>query len=269
MSDGRFNLALLYWFYKEPEVTKNHLELIRKHNPSRKIYGLFGGDPSEADKYNDLLGDQLDDFWVYPGTYGADTRTKWIHGDLMILDWYEKHGYSLEWDSIAIVQWDILLFDDIARITPGIQKDQVFFSGYRELDSELENHWSWTKPDSKHRQDYENFCEFIAIKYSYKPPLKSCLYIYEVLTRSFFDGYHAVPDKKIGMLEYKNPTLANIFGLDIYEHDIGVCWLRTKQEIYTSPLNAMSIEIEKSYITSELTKPDGWRLFHPYESTWQ
>jgi hypothetical protein len=38
-----FDLAILYWFYKEPEVTKNHLQMIRRHNPGRKIYGLFGG----------------------------------------------------------------------------------------------------------------------------------------------------------------------------------------------------------------------------------
>lgn len=263
-----FSLAILYWFYKEPEVTKNHLELIRKYNPGRKIYGLFGGNIEEADAYRELLKGELDDFWTYPGTYGVDTRTKWIHGDLLLLDWYEKRGCNLEWDSIAITQWDMLVLNDIANITPGLQKDQVFFSGYRDLDSAVENRWSWTKPDSDHRQDYENFREFVVGQHDYELPLKCCLFIYEVLARPFFDGYLSLKDKKLGMLEYKDPTLAHILGLSIYQHDVGVYWKDTRQDVLTSPLNAMSVPIEKDYVEAELAKADGWRLFHPYEHSW-
>lgn len=269
MNDETFSLAIVFWFYKEPETTKNHLELIRKHNPDRKIYGVFGGDPKETDVYKELLADELDDFWAYPGTYGTDAWTKWIHGDLMLLDWYDKRGRNLAWDSVAITQWDMLVLGDIASLTPGLQKNDVFFSGYRDLDAAVENRWSWTKPGSKHRQDYENFRAYTVAQHDYTPPLKCCLFIYEVLNRHFFDAYLAVEDKKLGMLEYKDPTLAYIFGLNIYEYDVGVYWKDTRQSTDTSPLNAMSVPIEKSYIEAELAKPNGWRLFHPYEQPWR
>lgn len=270
MSDTlrEFELAIVYWFYKEPEVTKNHLELIRKHNPNRKIYGLFGGDPSEASKYQQILGGLLDDFWTYPGTYGDDSFSKWIHGDLLLLDWYDKRGRDLTWDSVAIVQWDMLLFADIQDLVPGIHKGQVFFSGYRELDEAVENRWKWTRPDDKYRQQFLDFCKYVSEKYSHREQLKCCLFIFEILTREFFDKYLELPEKQIGMLEYKDPTLAHIFGIDIYEHDLGVYWRDQRQSTEASPLNAMGVGIQKSYIEAELGNPPGWRLFHPYEENW-
>lgn len=44
-------LAILFWFYKEPQICKNHLELIRRYNATTPIYGLYGGEPEDADKY--------------------------------------------------------------------------------------------------------------------------------------------------------------------------------------------------------------------------
>lgn len=269
MPSDDFNLAMIYWFYKEPEVTKNHLQLIRKTNPSLKIYGVFGGEPDDAEKYESILGSMLDDFWVYPGTFGTDSYAKWIHGDLMLLDWYDKRGRQLPWDSVAVTQWDMLLFEDIKNVLPNIQKGQVFFSGYRDLDDAVENRWSWTKPESKHRQDFMNFKDFAAKQYGFEGQLKCCLYIFEVLTRDFFDIYQKVEDKKLGMLEYKNPTLAYLAGLSVYQRDVGVYWKDTRQSTDTSPLNAMSIPVSTEYIKSELKKPDGWRLFHPYQKKWE
>jgi len=37
-------LAVLFWFYKEPEICHNRLEILRQHNPTVPIYGLYGGD---------------------------------------------------------------------------------------------------------------------------------------------------------------------------------------------------------------------------------
>jgi hypothetical protein len=266
---SELDLAIIYWFYKEPEITKNHLEVIRRYNPNRKIFGLYGGDIKEASNYSAALENLLDDFWVYPETYGSKKYDKWIHGDLMLLDWYEKRGQNLIWDSVAITQWDMLLLDDIMNITPDIQTNQVFFSGYRTLDQEIENRWSWTKPDGKFRKEYLDFCSYVENKFGYMERLKCCLYIYEVLTRPFFDGYLSLPEKGLGMLEYKDPTLACILGLDIYEQDIGVYWRSAGQSTLQSPLNAMSVPIKTSLIKEELLKPDGWRLFHPYEKLWR
>ena len=263
------DLAILYWFYKEPKITKNHLELLRKHNPGRKVYGLFGGNANEADKYRELLGDMLDDFWVYPGTYGVEPYEKWVHGDLLLLDWYDQRGRDLVWESIAITQWDMAIFDDLLNILPGLKKDQVYFSGYRELNETTENRWKWTDPNLKYSDEYRKFCDFISNKYGVQKPYKACLYMLEILTRPFFDNFLKLENKKLGFLEYKDPTLAHAWGLEIYEQDLGVFW----SDWYTRDTAAMiavgGISVEDDFIIKQLENNDGWRIFHPNHTLWE
>jgi hypothetical protein len=262
------DLAILYWFYKEPEITKNHLELLRKHNPNHKIYGLFGGDLKQERAYRQAFGKLLDDFWTYPGTYGDDSYAKWIHGDLVLLDWYDKRGRNLLWDSIAITQWDMLIFDDILKQLPGLQAEQVCFAGYRTIDDALEKRWSWTKPGGKHRHEYEEFISYVVKEYGWNGPPKVCLYLFEILTRKFFDNYLELPNKFIGMLEYKDPTLAVAWGLDVYKRDLGVLW----EDWYTLETAALialgEVFVSDSFVKKQLAKPDGWRIFHPNLSMW-
>ncbi|MEU2258651.1 hypothetical protein ABZ540_36460 [Nocardia xishanensis] len=70
------------------------------------------------------------------------------------------------------------------------------------------------------------------------------------------------------MLEYKNPTLATVFDIDIHHQDIGVRWSEKQQSITQAPINPMKMEITTSYIDNELEDPDGWRLFHPFSTVW-
>lgn len=263
------DLAIIYWFYKEPEITKNHLQLLKQNNPNHKVYGLYGGDPTEADVYKEALGADLDDFWVYPGTYGTDSYTKWIYGNLLLLDWYDKRGCDLAWDSVAITQWDMLVFDDILNQLPGIQAEQVYFAGYRTMDESLENRWTWTSPDGDHRHEYDEFREYVTDTYSWHEPLKACLYLLEIFPRKFFDKYLELPNKQIGMLEYKDPTLAVAWGLEVYEHDLGVYW-----GDWCTPETAALIATGKHsvsdvFVTQQLENPNGWRIFHPNHSMWQ
>jgi hypothetical protein len=256
------SLAILFWFYKEPEICENRLQLLKKHNPDLKIFGFFGGEESEAPLFKEKLNKYLDDFYVCPE---KDSDIKWIHGDLMILDWYDQRGRNLEWDSIVVAQWDMLVFDSFKNQLPGIQKDQIFFSGLRKLDPELENRWHWTKPDGEERQDFLNFREYVKNKYGYTAVLPCCLFILEIIPRLFFDKYLSVENKKVGMLEYKTPTYAKIFGVPFYERDLGVQWAVGEE----TPMNAEPEEIKTEYIERELSKPNGWRIFHPYFKIWK
>ncbi len=255
-------LAILFWFYKEPEICKNRLELLKKHNPDLKIFGLFGGLQEEAEEYQRTLGSFLDDFYVSPF---EDPNYKWIHGDLGILDWYDKRGRYLSWDSIVVIQWDMLVFDSLKKQFARMKKGEIFLSGLKRMDKETENRWSWTKLDSQHRDDYEGFMEYVRINYSYEKPLPICLFILEIFPRLFFDKYLTVKKKELGMLEYKVPTYAEIFKIPFFEKDVGIWWFQDVPK----PLNARGQEISITYINSELRKKGGWRIFHPYFKTWR
>jgi hypothetical protein len=261
-------LAVLFWFYKEPAICLNRLQLIRKYNPDLKIFGLFGGHKNQAKSYQSKLGAYLDKFYV--SAYSSKpARWKWLNGDLMILDWYKNQGCRLkDWDSVVVIQWDALVLGDIKKQFPGLKKDEIFVSGTRLLDKYIERKWHWTKPEGKDRQNYLNFVRYLQTEYNYKRKLWCSLFILQVFPRLFFDKWLSVKDKEIGMLEYRIPTYARIFKVPFYKRDLGVRWFSKQANVGRTPLNAKGIEIRDEFIKSEFVKRQGYRLFHPYFKIW-
>lgn len=105
-------LAALYWFYKNLAVTANHFELLRSFNPDLPIFGLYGGKRKPARRFRNRFKTRLDD-WFESGW--TDPNRKWIHGDLMLADWYQKRGHKFNWTHLAVVQWDMLVFTDLTK----------------------------------------------------------------------------------------------------------------------------------------------------------
>ncbi|PLX25863.1 hypothetical protein C0580_01175 [Candidatus Parcubacteria bacterium] len=261
-------LAILFWFYKEPDICLNRLELIKKYNPQTKIFGLYGGDKKQVSIYKKKLGKYLDDFYLSP-LHNKPKNWKWIHGDLMILEWYKSRGKKLKsWDSVIVIQWDALVLGNIKKQFPGLKKDQVFISGTRILDKTIEPRWHWTNPKHKERKNYLAYKKYIAENYNYTKKLFCSLFILQVFPRKFFDKWLTVKDNIVGMLEYKIPTYAEIFKIPFYKRDVGVWWFRKKDELGMVPLNARCVEIEDKYIKKELKKKKGFRIFHPYFNKW-
>lgn len=256
------DLAVTFWFYKKPKLCLNRLRLIKKYNPSVKIFGLFGGNKQEAKKYQKYLAGYLDDFYTSPFT---NDNWKWRHGDLMILDWYQNRGKGLGWDSVIIIQWDALVFDSLSNQFPQLKKDQIFLSGLKKLDQKTEKRWWWTGRSKKERKIFLDFLRHVKNKYDYSGPMLCCLFILQIFPRSFFEKYLKTKDRELGFLEYKIPIYAQIFGHRFYKRDLGTFWRERQKDL---PLNALPKKIKKSYIEKELKKTDGWRIFHPYYKIW-
>lgn len=262
------NLAVLFWFYKESEICKNRLKIIKKYNPNIKIFGLYGGGKKSAKLYQKELDGYLDDFYV-SSLCDKSKNFKWINGDLMILDWYEKRGINLNWDSVVVVQWDMLVFDSFENQFSKLKKNQIFLSGARKLDDYIENKWDWTQKGGEGRKDYLAFKRYLQKQYSYIKPLLCCLFILEIFPKRFFKNWAKVPDRQKGMLEYRIPTYAKIFGIPFLKRDVGVWWFDRDKNENKMPLNALNIEIGKEYILDQLNKKNGFRIFHPYFKIWE
>jgi hypothetical protein len=209
-------LAVLFWFYKEPEICENRLKLIKKHNPNIRIFGLYGGSKKDEARYKKKLGKYLDSF--YTSSYSNKSKDwKWIHGDLMILEWYMNKGRRLKWDSVAVVQWDMLVLGPIKKQFPGIKTNELFLSGYRTLNDDIEKKWNWTDVRiPKNRKNYLEFKDYVKENYGYNKKLKICLFILEVIPRDFFKKWQLMPSKELGMLEYSVPTHADILKQPMY-----------------------------------------------------
>lgn len=255
-------LAILFWFYKEPEVCANRLELLKRTNPGLKIYGLYGGPQKQASLFRKELGDYLDDFYVSPF---RSPDWKWINGDLVILDWYVKRGKRLSWDSIVVVQWDMLVFAPFREIFKKIRRGEIFLSGFRMISPRIERKWDWTRPGGSERRNYLRFLEYVRKNYGYRAKARICLFILQVFPRVFFERYLKVKNRSVGMLEYKIPTYANIFGIPVFRKNFGVTWDERRKN---RPLNAIPREISGAYIRAQLRKRGGWRVFHPYYQKW-
>jgi hypothetical protein len=257
------NLAILFWFYKRFNVCRNRLCLLRKFNPQANIYGLFGGPADQASKAKEICGPQLDDFYACPF---EDPNFKWKKGDLVLLDWYKSRGKNLPWDSIAIVQWDLLSLAPIKDLLPGIRKDQMFVTGLRDLDSQTEKEWSWSNRDSAvKRAEFLAFRKYLADTYCFEGNLLMCIFVFAVLPRVFFQHWETFSKPELGFLEYTLPSLASTFGIEMYSRYLGI-ELHDQENL---PLNAEHRQISDDYIRRELDKPDGWRAFHPYELPWE
>lgn len=274
-------LAILFWFYKEPEVCKNRLELLRQGNPKTPIYGLYGGDLAEVEHYKLALGKYLDDFYSFPES--KDSLWKWLQGDLLLTHWYRERGKNLTWDTVLIVQWDMLVFGAVEQLFSMLQKDQILLSGLRPV-AQVEDDWTWVAPKiPEHRQQYLEFLEHIRKTYDYQQEPLGCLFIVACLPRIFLDQYSKVEQPELGFIEYRIPMYAQIFGIPFCEnHPFQAWWVdadpvfRVKNPIKRAfnalhlrfnpnPLNPARRDISLIPIYKHLNSQTGSRVFHPYQ----
>jgi hypothetical protein len=236
-------LAILFWFYKHLDLCESRVRLLRQFNPGLPIFGLNGGEAASL---------AVDDLYRCPW---EDPGRKWWYGDVMLLDWYRQRGRHLEWDSIAVVQWDALVLSPIAALLPDLQKDQLFLTGLGELTPDDEAAWHWTRPDQPQRHAYEQFLLHVWNRHGQMWRPLWCIFIFAVLPRVFFERYGDV-DHRLGFLEYRLPTYARILGVPFYRRDLGCC--------HGLPMNGCGQEIPRGYIDQQMSNPTGHRLFHPY-----
>jgi hypothetical protein len=260
---SRMKLAILFWFYKEPQVCENRLQMLRKYNPSTPIYGLYGGDPSEADRYRQTLGEYLDDFYVFDQE--RDKKWKWLHGDLMIADWYSKRGIELSWDTVVVVQWDMLVFGPIHRIFSMLRTDQILLSGLRPV-KEVAQKWDWVSPDYPDRQEkYFSFLGYVKENFSFDQEPMCCLFIVVCLPRSFLEKYSQVDQPELGFLEYRVPMYAQIFQIPFcVDHSFDPWWDDIDPFRQDLALRPVPRGISRRTMLRHLLNPKGSRVFHPY-----
>ena len=115
--------AILFWCYKEAGVCANRLRLLRHYNPAAPIYVLFGGAAAESQQFETEFLPYIDDFYVYPGE--KSSQWKWVNGDMLISQWFSERGHRLRWDSIAVIQWDMLVFAPVEELFENLKENEL------------------------------------------------------------------------------------------------------------------------------------------------
>lgn len=257
-------LAILFFFYKDPVLCRNRLQLLRRHNPITPIYGLYGGDSTKVDTHRSTLAEYLDDFYAF--TQDRDSDWKWREGDLIITDWFRERGKNLAWDTIVVIQWDTLVLGPINKLFSMVRKNQILLSGLRPI-KEVESWWSWvSNPDF--REHYLEFLEYVRDKYDFDQEPLCCLFLVACLPKTFLEKYSRVEKPEMGFLEYRLPIYGQIFGIPFcMEHPFKPWWaddIATKKHPSRKILKAGGYKIALRTIFKRLLSPKGPRVFHPY-----
>ncbi len=257
--------AILFWFYKDAELCANRLEILRRFNPRASIFGLFGGELAEADRFRRRLGGFLDDFYAFP--HQREARWKWYHGDQLLASWYRERGASLRWETIFVAQWDMLVFGEVGQLFDRLNPGELLFSGLRPL-KEVEAWWWYTRPGSAEREECLRFLDFVRLRHGFSDEPMCGEFIVVCLPRPFLERYAQIPEPDLGFLEYKIPTYARIFGTPFCRDPRYDPWWGDDPASRGVPLlgralNSETQEVPLRSIVCHLAWPAGRRIFHP------
>lgn len=270
-------LAILFWCYKDVRICRDRLEHLRRDNPSTPIYLLFGGEPDDAGEYEAALAELVDDFYVFrdppPATASGELQAgfrhgvfwKYAHGDLLISAWYRDRGHALAWDSVVIVQWDMLIFGAVDELFDCLAPGEILFSGLRPV-REVEERWIWTQHSRPEmRAEYEEFLGHVRERHGYDGDPLCCVAVVMCFPREFLERYHRIERPTLGFLEYRLPIYAQVFGTPIrWDHPFTPWWGAVEGYKLFSALRALPREVWVPTILLNLARTDGARIFHPY-----
>jgi hypothetical protein len=267
--------AVLFWFYRDFEVCRERLRRLRGFDPGARVFALYGGPVGEAGAARAAVGEFVDDFYCYP--FARSSGWKWRHGDQLIADWYAQRGRHLVWETVFIMQWDMLVMAPLGELFTGLKEGKVLLSGFRPL-REVEAWWPWAGvrpcPGAEAavravRDDMRAFRELLAGRFGYARELFACLFVVACLPRAFLERYVAAGHPLAGFLEYKLPTLARVFGVPVcMNHGFAPWWNDAPGAAGVAHrdrvLRAVREEVPLDVIQSELRRADGRRVFHPW-----
>jgi hypothetical protein len=271
-------LAILFWCYKHPDLCRDRVELLRAHNPTAPIYVLFGGEEPDAPAFERALTDLVDDFWIHdqppPPSLAGDEHGKtfrfgvfwkYSHGDLLISAWHRERGRELEWDSVVVVQWDMLIYGPIEEVFACLGEGQALFSGLRPV-SEVSHRWIWASPSRPETWEaYQEFLGHVRERHGFEGDPLCCLAIVLAFPRAFLERYAEIERPELGFLEYRLPIYAQAFGTPLCrDHPFRPWWGAVEPFRPFSALRALPREIWAPTIAWNLLRPTGARVFHPY-----
>ena len=257
-------LGILFWFYRDVVVCQNRLRLLRRRNPGVPIFGLYGGPRGDEQRFRTELGPLLDDFWAFPGE--RDESYKWRNGDVMLSRWFTGRGDTLQWDSVFLAQWDLVVVSPLKKLLPPMAVGDMLISGVRPI-REVESWWQWMRGDA--RVEYDEFLTHVTARFGPVDDPMCCQFIGLVAPRAFMAQYAGIDAPELGFLEYKIPIYAQAFGISLVPDTCFRPWWPeepgTSHATRTESLvHAWRTPVRLPVMLYESKRPHGRRIFHPY-----
>jgi len=248
---------IVFRFHKDAEVCRNRIILIKKFNPSIKIYGLFGGKEEDYDGFKKILEKPyLESIYLIPV---KDNSWKWKNGDLALVKWYNEIGKYIDFEMLHLIEWDLLIFGPLKKIYNKIPKGGIGLTGLTPL-KKIEKDWDWISKEPG-KTEWKNLLDYSKNKFGYKKDSFASLGPGTCMPKSFLKKYSKLKIPELVHDELRIPLFGQILGFKLYDTGFYKSWFNKEEH---KIFNCLDKEINISKINRELIKKNGRRVFHPY-----
>ena len=250
---------IVFRFDRDPIVCRSRIMLLRRLNPGVPIHGLFGGRGGLRRASARLAGPRflhLDGLYVSPW----EGRWNWRHSDLLLASWFRDAGRHLDFDVAHVLEWDLLLLDPLEKAYASIPPDAVALTAPT-LIAEIEREWDWLRTPTA-RREYAALLDHAGTPDGTVQRL-ACWVGGASLPRAVLQRYAAIDPPELCHDELRLPLFAQALGFPVADTGFRRRFTGGDDDRY---FNALSREIPRETIVSELAKTDGRRAFHPVRS---
>lgn len=252
---------ILFLFYSNFGLCQANLKRLRRLNPDVKIFAYYTGSPENRVTAAEAVEGFVDDYYAFP--FDRPARWRWQHFDQMLVVWFEKRGRELEWDTVFLVQWDMLVAAPIQKIYPELMPNQALLTPVRCM-SEIEDTWFHAQPENS---DLQGFRHWLKVRFGYNDEIYATPVVIAGLPRCFFVAALDRGYPETGYIEYTLPTMMYVYGIEVaYDTRYEVWWNPESVEgcrPVGCTVSVDQVQIPRSQMYEELSRADGNRIFHP------
>jgi hypothetical protein len=249
--------VILFRFHGSLDICENRLEILRRLNPGTSIIGLWGGDRAGLQKARKALAPHLEGIWDIPV---ESSLWKWQHADLALLMWYRHEGRHIPFDMLHLVEWDLLLLASLDRIYEEAGRNGVALTGLTPLER-LQHDWYWTSVEP-YASQWRQLQRHVREQYGWHGPFFACQGPANAFSKAFLERYSREDVPELVHEELRLPLYAQALGFEVA--GLPHIYREIKDPVEMEFFNCEKLLIKERTIHSELLKPLGRRVFHPY-----
>jgi len=255
------NSIILFRFYKDFDVAKERIKILKYFNPELPVYGLFGGNSEDFETAAGILEDSMEGIWNFKPD--KNPRWKWFHTDLMQKAWFRDAGHKIDFDFLFSYEYDLLTADSLFKIYPEINDETLALAAVELLDK-VEDRWTWTSKEP-FKSKFAQFSEYMNENYGVGRQKYVCLGPGPLLSRKFIEKFAQTQDIDLVHEEVTYPAYAEAFGFKLMDNGLHPGFYKGS-EAEKRLFNCNGIEPSLDEIYGQLELPSGERCFHPVKA---
>jgi len=252
---------IVFRFHDHPMICQNRLKCLKQFNPSVKIYGLFGGIEKDFLKFHRKLMPWLEH------CYCIRNKTRdwnWKNGDLALRSWFKDFGNTLSFDMLHLIEWDLLMVNDLETIYKGIPRNALGLTSFLPI-QDVASQWVWTSKEP-YKSEFDAIITWAKDTYNYNLNPYGAQGPGICIPKRFLELYSSIEIPELCNDEVRIPLLGQIFGFDIYDtHFCNNWFMEQDHQIFHCQTQSYP-EVRLSTVRRELAKPSGSRVFHPFRT---